>query len=228
MEMDGKNIKKLIDEQTDKLEVPASLQPEAVVERLEEKAKKKRRSYYKKAAAFAACGVVVLGIGAVGMRDRFSPDNGEMLYKTADKGEKIESGAVTAGRIDTAEDFDQIYGFIKAERDAQEKDAAAYGAEKNAVSDIASSAQTMQADSTAGVGYSDTNIRQDGVGEGDIAKTDGERLYILNNQTIEIVGIGQETMEKIGEIPLNGEVHFSEFFVEGDRLVAVYGENPLD
>ena len=153
MEMDGKNIKKLIDEQTDKLEVPASLQPEAVVERLEEKAKKKRRSYYKKAAAFAACGVVVLGIGAVGMRDRFSPDNGEMLYKTADKGEKIESGAVTAGRIDTAEDFDQIYGFIKAERDAQEKDAAAYGAEKNAVSDIASSAQTMQADSTAGVGY---------------------------------------------------------------------------
>lgn len=226
MEMDGKNIKKLIDEQTDKLEVPASLQPEAVVERLEEKAKKKRRSYYKKAAAFAACGVVVLGIGAVGMRDRFSPDNGEMLYKTADKGEKIESGAVTAGRIDTAEDFDQIYGFIKAERDAQEKDAAAYGAEKNAVSDIASSAQTMQADSTAGVGYSDTNIRQDGVGEGDIAKTDGERLYILNNQTIEIVGIGQETMEKIGEIPLNGEVHFSEFFVEGDRLVAVYGEYP--
>ena len=43
MEMDGKNIKKLIDEQTDKLEVPASLQPEAVVERLEEKAKKKRK-----------------------------------------------------------------------------------------------------------------------------------------------------------------------------------------
>ena len=39
MEMDGKNIKKLIDEQTDKLEVPASLQPEAVVERLEEKIK---------------------------------------------------------------------------------------------------------------------------------------------------------------------------------------------
>ena len=33
-------------------------------------------------------------------------------------------------------------------------------------------------------------------------------------------------MEKIGEIPLNGEVHFSEFFVEGDRLVAVYGEYP--
>ena len=34
------------------------------------------------------------------------------------------------------------------------------------------------------------------------------------------------TMEKIGEIPLNGAVHFSEFFVEGDRLVAVYGEYP--
>ena len=65
MEMDGKNIKKLIDEQTDKLEVPASLQPEAVVERLEEKAKKKRRSYYKKAAAFAACGVVVLGLSLI-------------------------------------------------------------------------------------------------------------------------------------------------------------------
>ena len=199
MEMDGKNIKKLIDEQTDKLEVPASLQPEAVVERLEEKAKKKRRSYYKKAAAFAACGVVVLGIGAVGMWNRLSPDDGETLYKTADKGEKTESGEVTAGRIDTAEDFDQIYGFIKAERDAQEKDAAAYGAEKNAVSDTASSAQTMEADSTGGAGYSDTNIRQDGVGEGDIAKTDGERLDILNNQTIEIVGIEQDDGEDRGD-----------------------------
>ena len=43
MEMDGKNIKKLIDEQTDKLEVPASLQPEAVVERLEDPTRRKRR-----------------------------------------------------------------------------------------------------------------------------------------------------------------------------------------
>ena len=68
-------------------------------------------------------------------------------------------------------------------------------------------------DSTSRCGYSDTNIRQDGVGEGDIAKTDGELCRFLYNQTIEIVGIGQETMEKIGEIPLNGEVHFSEFLL---------------
>ena len=45
--MDGKDIRKLIDEQTDNLEVPASLQPEAVVQKLEEQAKKKRKSYHK-------------------------------------------------------------------------------------------------------------------------------------------------------------------------------------
>lgn len=223
MEMDGKNIKKLIDEQTDKLEVPASLQPEAVVRKLEAQAKKKRKAYYKKVAAAAACGMVVLGIGAVGMWERSNPDDGEILYKTK---EKRESSAAVASTIETAENYDQIYEFIESERKAQEKTAAAYGMEEKAVSDTAASAQNMQADSAGSAGYSDTNIRQEGVGEGDIAKTDGERLYVLNNKTIEIVGIEQETMEKVGEIPLNGEVNFSEFFVQGDRLVVVYGDYP--
>ncbi len=218
--MDGKDIRKRIEEQTDNLEVPASLQPEAVVKKLEEQAKKKRTSYYRKMIVSAACGVVVLGIGAVGMWERFHMEGDTLISNSEEKG---EAGVTVASAIETAEDYDQIYEFIEAEKKAQEKTAAPYVMEEKAM-DNASGAQAMQATSEGAMGYSDTNIRQEGIGEGDIVKTDGDRLYVLNNQKIDIVGIEQETMEKIGEILLNGETHFSEFFVQGDRLVVVYEE----
>ena len=35
-------------------------------------------------------------------------------------------------------------------------------------------------------------VCEDGVGEGDIVKIDGERMYVLNNQQIHIVDITQD------------------------------------
>lgn len=225
--MDGKDIRKLIDEQTDNLEVPASLQPEAVVQKLEEQAKKKRKSYHKKWTVAAACGVVLLGIGTAGMWERLNTENpSEKDSFVAVNGEKEKSGITAASEIATAKDYDQIYEFIEAEKKAYEENSATYLMEEESMDRVASSEEMRQTTGESNPGYSDTNIRQEGVAEGDIAKTDGERLYILNNQKIEIVGIEQESMEKLGEILLNGETYFSEFFVQGDRLVVVYGEYP--
>ena len=74
-------------------------------------------------------------------------------------------------------------------------------------------------------GYSDTNVREEGVGEADIVKTDGKRLYIVNNQQIQIVGIEKEEMERLSTIRLDQECYVSEIFVKGDRLIAVYSQS---
>lgn len=80
---------------------------------------------------------------------------------------------------------------------------------------------------TADGSYSQTNVRQSGVDEGDIAKTDGTYLYVRedNGRTIDIVDVGNSgtNIEKYSEITLGKEYTIQEFYVNADqkKLVAV-------
>ena len=79
--------------------------------------------------------------------------------------------------------------------DTGTRDASAYsgasGAAQSAVNSGASAGST---------GYSDTNVREEGIGEADTVKTDGENLYILNGQTVSIVGVASEEMQPLSEV----------------------------
>ena len=59
--------------------------------------------------------------------------------------------------------------------------------------------ETSAAAVDADGGYSQTNVRQSGVDEGDIAKTDGTYLYVRedNGRTIDIVDAGKGQLKKI-------------------------------
>ena len=70
--------------------------------------------------------------------------------------------------------------------------------------------------------YTDTNIRQEGVEEGDIVKTDGKNLYIMNNMTVEILGIESGILEEKAEIVLDEDAYVAELYVRDDRLLVVY------
>ena len=79
--MDEKKLKKIIDEQTEDMEIPESLQPEAVEEMLRERTeeiqKKSRKSRYKKGLAAAACCLLVTGAvagGALWLKGNSSSD----------------------------------------------------------------------------------------------------------------------------------------------------------
>ena len=74
----------------------------------------------------------------------------------------------------------------------------------------------------AGADYSDTNIRQEGVGEADTVKTDGKNLYILNDQTVEIVDVSQAEMKDLASIEIDENCFIREVFVSDGRLVILY------
>lgn len=141
-------------------------------------------------------------------------------------------------KIRTAQSYDEIYKYIKRSQD--NSGIAMYARNVNetaAVEDsvstgrsTASSTETASADTgvaTADGSYSQTNVRQSGVDEGDIAKTDGTYLYVRedNGRTIDIVDVGNSgtNIEKYSEITLGKEYTIQEFYVNTDqkKLVAV-------
>lgn len=166
---------------------------------------------------------------------------------TGGQSEKIESGAegrrFEVTKIKTAENYDEIYGYIEAENKRIQEMQKAAEENYEAIEDTADggmsggsakmestlmdeAASTDTATEAGGAsGYSDTNVREEGVGEADIVKTDGKRLYIANNQQIQIVGIEKEEMEHLSTIRLDQECYVSEIFVKGDRLIAVYSQS---
>lgn len=72
------------------------------------------------------------------------------------------------------------------------------------------------------VDYSDTNTREEDVGEADVVKTDGKNLYILHKNEIDIVNIEQDTMKATGSITLEDDAYNAEIYLQDQRLVAVY------
>ena len=94
-------------------------------------------------------------------------------------------------------------------------------AKSTAPSSTASATDTGVATTAADGSYSQTNVRQSGVDEGDIAKTDGTYLYVRedNGRTIDIVDVGNSgtNIEKYSEITLGKEYTIQEFYVNTDQ-----------
>lgn len=224
--MEEKDLKKKIEEQAEQIKVPITLEPDCVMKNIEERAKKRRLAYYKKLTAAAACCVVVAGAGAAGVgyignqkeKEKLAAEEGD-----ASGGSEAVSDVTS---IASAEDYEEIYEFIEAENKLRNNNARMFDGgmmmeEKTAVADSAAGTSSYAEN---GAAYSDTNIREEGVAEGDIVKTDGDRIYVLNNHRIDIVDIAGGELEELGEIELGDDIYMSEIFVKNDRLVAVYSK----
>ena len=79
--------------------------------------------------------------------------------------------------------------------------------------------------------YSQTNLQEVGVDEGDIVKTDGNYIYALYGSTVRIIKAEGENLEKISEISLperDEEVH--EMYLDGNvlNLIATGNEASID
>ncbi len=170
---------------------------------------------------------------------------GSAADSAADSSEGSESKAAgdpfEVTDVRTAKNYDEVYEYIEAENkrmQEMQRSAEEYAVMDDADGGMAGGSAKMESApmeteasaDTAGEaggasGYSDTNVREEGVGEADIVKTDGKRLYIVNNQQIQIVGIEKEEMEHLSTIRLDQECYVSEIFVKGDRLIAVYSQS---
>lgn len=219
--MSEKDLRDFIEKETKDIIVPEKLQPEMMEKRLMEYQKKLKKQRQKKIAAAAACCAAAVGIGAVAMNVSNQLKYSQLVSDFV-KYEEKESGAVET--IATASDYDEIYDWINTKLEQEQKaQSKAYAVMEYAVEDSASTGSTMAV--TTGSSYSDTNVREEGVGEADIIKTDGDYIYILNGDKISIVGIALEELEDLGEIQLESDSYYAEMYVKDDRLIAFYTKN---
>lgn len=193
----GAEIEEQLKTYAEDIEVPEALRPENMEKMLSKRYGKKHRRgpVYTIAAAAAACCMIAIGIAAYGSGTK----------------ESVE------GEIASAKDYDEIYQYMKAEKRNPAGAAANYGLARNA-----NERSGLAADQGSTSSYSDTNIRQEGVGEGDIVKSDGKHLFILDGQRIQIVDIQSPEMEPLGTIQMEEDRYLSELYVKDDRLTVVY------
>ena len=94
--------------------------------------------------------------------------------------------------------------------------------EESAVSDTAASSADTGAVSSS-TDYSQTNVREAGVDEGDVVKTDGKYLYILkSDSSVKIVDIQSSEMELVSTVTLDQlNESIEEIYLEDNQLILV-------
>ena len=242
MEDREKDLEELIRSMAENTGIPASIHPDAVEKKLEAAKTEKKRRLRRKYIAGAAAACLCIAVGIAGGYLHFYqeiPGTSDMMSGSSesaagapsdgtDSGESAEGG-VEESLIASAESYDEIYKYIQDARKETESDAGIFSrfgiteqsatAEDSAMAGSALDGGGAASASDPGTGYSDTNVREEGVGEADIVKTDGGRLYIVNGQTVEIVGIEAAEMEELAEIRLADDCYIAELYVQDDRLV---------
>ncbi len=197
-------IKDKIMRSAEDIEVPDSLKPENIEKKLAQK-KKKRTPVYGMIAA-AACCCLVVGAAALSGRGIVGE---KKVQEVTEETRDTATGAVLS--LASAKDYEQIYEYVQAAADEETArydtgmaDGAALYSEEKAVT------------------HSDTNVRTEGVGEGDIVKTDGRYLYIMSMDQVQILNIESEEMKEVGTISMDQTDYLIEIYLKDDKLVCVY------
>ena len=209
------------------IQVPESLRPDAVEESIKEAGAKKTKRKWRRGYTLglaAACCLLVCG-AAYGVWN--------IQNKGASKDSYSAEMKNSNGKIRTAESYEEVYAYAKQYIDDQDiimvEDAVAYDSAEMATEESTDTYSGTSAGANArseSLDYSETNVRQEGVDEADIVKTDGRYLYTLtgNNNKITIVDT-QSGLERVGEIRTEEEKYICEFYVRDQKVVVVLGNN---
>ena len=257
--MDEKKMLERIKKSAEPIDVPESLKPEFMEDILKEKEQKRRKIPLYRAGAAAAAALIALvalwQINHIGMQQEDRPQMEgsteaagyteaaglEEYVKETGAPEKTDAAADGAGVIPHVSSEEELYLALADMNQAMSRDMG-YGAltgdmmkEEGAVpmdSAPAEDAESSMESTAANNGdYSQTNLQEVGVDEGDIVKTDGNYIYALYGSTVRIVKADGENLEKISEISLperDEEVH--EMYLDGNvlNLIATGNEASMD
>lgn len=207
--------------------VPDSLKPENMKKKLEqcawEERRRKRRRQWKFAGAAAACIVLVAGITVYQNRTRMVKSDSAVI-NSADSSDgvvakSVEKCPVNKGNQENQKYYAKSYKEIRKYIEASEKEETAKGSTKE---------QQSCADATGD--YSNTNVRQEGVDEADVAKTDGRYLYVLEDDGDYVSIVDTKTsMKKISEIKAPKDETIEEFYLtEKNKKVVMICSNSSD
>ena len=159
-----------------------------------------------------------------------SADAGE-ARSGAGEADAVQSDSTAAGDIALPEGISPIgseealYNRLKEYQEASSASLARmeYGLAEMAVEDsvaMDSTTSSSAADAGAGANFSQTNLREMGVDEGDIVKTDGTYIYIMKrNSSVKIISAKGEQMELIQTIePESLDESVRDMYVSGNIL----------
>lgn len=184
---------------TDQIKTPDSLRPEAVRQQLAERKIRESGTWRKAVLPVAACLVLAAGLAIYGNTQR----SGD---KSSGEASSTESAEVSRSKtIASAESYEEIYGYLKAQEKQTEMSEWSMEESADMVSNESAESAALESASAKaseyGGDYSGTNLRQQGVDEGDIVKTDGKFLYIVGNGGSEVVIVeAGEEMKETGRI----------------------------
>lgn len=215
----NKNEQNVIDQirkGAEEIEVPDRLKPDQIRELLENRKQKKRFPISRIGVLAAACVVVVSGI--------LLWTDQRMGQKNGDTGQNADSQISASKELAMAESYDQIYQYVKSYQDSMmTREAVMYDLgiteEASLDSSVSANGFGMKQEYGNSGDYSQTNVRQEGVDEGDIVKTDGTYLYVVeeNGYVVDIVSVNGGNMEKCGSVTLEKECTIREIYLDTER-----------
>ncbi len=224
-----------IKKESETVNIPKSLEPEEMEAALKSRPKK---FVWKKAHTIAAAACCLLACGiAYGM----TKDAEHAGKRGAAGGAGADAKELRNSGVETVDDYEEVYEYLQAyamnassyDEDGggamitedSAADMAAGGAETK--QQIASETQKMDAavPEAASAEYSETNVRQEGVDEADVVKTDGRYLYTLrdNGRAVVIVDT-KDGLKEAAEVKLEDPHSIREFYVNNGKL-ALVGES---
>ena len=199
-------LRNKIKQSAENLDVPNSLKPDNVQKSLEKSSTKIRR-FPSRLFTSAAVAVLVLfvGIFALNHITQNSIMDGDDTERSLELTE--ESAIEQSSSLQPISNYSELYKTLKTyeqesyivyEEEMVEENVAESSAADSSSLDMTTSQNTSSED------YSSTNLRTEGVDEGDIVKTDGTYLYILSsNRGISIVNAA--SMKLVKKIPLENK-----------------------
>ena len=212
--------------ESEDIQIPDSLRPDKIEKRLTERPKKYHWKKGYTAGLAAACCLLVCG-AVWGIQK--SPQRVSPVEKQDTATDQAESSD-----IQTAKSYDQIYEYLQANQDDQygtdtgmlERGVVTESAEDSSSTNSAAAVDTGMAQnskSSENAVYSETNVRQEGVDEADVVKTDGRYLYTLkdNGRSVAIVDTANGELQMVISIPVEADDQAREFYVSDGHLILI-------
>ena len=208
------------------IQIPDSLRPDQIEKRLSERPKKYHWKKGYTAGLAAACCLLVCG-AVWGIQK--SPQRVSPVEKQDTATDQAESSD-----IQTAKSYDQIYEYLQANQDDQygtdtgmlERGVVTESAEDSSSTNSAAAVDTgvaQNSKSSENAVYSETNVRQEGVDEADVVKTDGRYLYTLKDygSSVSIVDTVNGKLKEVASVRVEDDDQAREFYVNDGHLILV-------
>ena len=238
--MDQKELLDKIRHSAEGIEIPEQLTPQSVEEKLKREAQQKKIQRRKIMIRWMEAAAVLAIVAAGGTQTElykqwkepalYSEADTASLMAEQDTESSVQPEEVTAsGEFKQADSEEELYKTLQE----LEKQTGSYArggdimlleeSAEIATMDAGAADTAANQKVTGEADFSQTNVREAGVDEGDVVKTDGSYLYILKSSgSVRIVDIRGTKMKEIAKIqPEKLNESIEDLYLDGDRLMLV-------